>query len=327
MEKLELSIKRPNLIKLAMCVGLIIILLLLPVFIESLYLIHIFIITLIYIIAASSLRFIAISGQLSLGHAAFMSIGAYTAGVFGKQLGWLPWITMPLGALGTMAVGILVGYPFTRLRALYFSMVSLFFGIGILAVNSAFVKFTGGTASITGIPSLFAGSKVPNYYFFLGLTVFSLLILHRFESCRIGATLKTIAQSHMIASSVGINESGYRVLALAIGCFFAGLAGAAYAHYNLVLSQSAFNLLASINILIYVLVGGTGSFAGPVIGTTILIIIPELFRVLKQFAPYLFVGILLIVIFAMPEGLAGLHKQIKSALAKRREDRCITHAS
>lgn len=313
--------------RVATYAGVMIVLCLLPLFIKSPYLIHVFNLTLIYIIAASSLRTIAISGQISLGHAAFMSIGAYTAGVVAKQLGWTPWLTIPLGGLATMAMGVLVGYPFARLRAIYFSMVSLFFGIGILAVNSVFEKYTGGFSGLIGIPPLFAGSKVPYYYFFLGLALLSLLALHRFEFCRIGTTLKAIAQSHLVASSVGINESGYRVLALAVGCFFVGIAGAGYAHYNLVLSHSTFSLLASINLLIYMLVGGIGSFAGPVIGTAVLVIIPELFRGVKEFVPYIFAGIMIIVVFVMPQGLTGLPEQVKSWLAKRREKRAVTHAS
>jgi len=292
------------------CTGVLVIALLLPLWIRSPYLIHVFNLTLIYIIAASSLRLIAVSGQLSLGHAGFMSIGAYTAGGLAKHLGWAAWITIPVGALATMIVAILVGYLFVRLRAIYFSMVSLFFGIGVLAVNQVCERFTGGYAGLIGVPVMFSGSKVHNYYFFVGLTVFSLLVLYRIESCRIGATLKGIAQSHMVASSVGINEAGYRVFAMGVGCFFVGLSGAAYAHYFAVLSHSSFNFLASVNLLVYVLVGGIGSFAGPVVGTTVLIIIPELFRMLKAYVPYLFAGIMIIVIFIMPEGLVGLPGQI-----------------
>lgn len=305
--------------------GLLVIVLLLPLFIKSRYLIHIFNLTLIYIIAASSLRLIATSGQLSLGHAAFMSIGAYTAGALAKHLGWTPWVTIPLGALATMAVAVIIGYPFARLRAIYFSMVSLLFGIGVLAVNQVLERFTGGYAGLIGIRPLFSGSKVASYYFFVGLTVLSLLVLHRIEFCRIGTTFKAIAQSHVVASSVGINESGYRVLALAVGCFFAGLAGAGYAHYNSVLSHSTFNFLSSVNLLVYVLVGGVGSFAGPVIGTAVLIIIPELFRMLKGFVPYIFAGIMILVIFVMPQGLAGVPGQLRSWVTGLRKRKAFNH--
>jgi branched-chain amino acid transport system permease protein len=319
--------KAKKLRKAVIFLGLISILFLLPLFTQSPYYLHIVIVTFIYIIATSSLRIIAISGQLSMGHAGFMSIGAYTSAVLAKQLGWTPWLTIPLGGLATMTVAVLIGYPFSRLRAIYFSMVSLFFGVAILAINATFDKYTGGFAGLVGIPPLFAASKLAYFYFSFVLVSLSLLALYRFEVCRIGITVRTVAQSHLVASSVGINEASYRVLALAIGCFFVGTAGAAYAHYNLVLSHSTFNLLASINLLIYMFVGGIGSFAGPLIGTATLIIIPELFREIKQFVPYIYSGILLIVIFVMRQGIASLFDQIKSWVSKFIERKTATRAS
>jgi branched-chain amino acid transport system permease protein len=319
--------KGGNPTKAIICIGVIIILLLLPLVTQSPYYLHILILTFIYIIATSSLRTIAISGQLSLGHAGFMSIGAYVSAVLAKQLGWTPWLTIPLGGLATTVVAVLIGYPFSRLRAIYFSMVSLFFGVAILAVNTTFDEYTGGYAGLMGISPLFAGSKLPYYYCCFVLVLLSLLALHRFEVCRIGMTIKTVAQSDSVASSVGINESNYRVLALAVGCFFVGIAGAVYAHYNLVLSHSTFNLLASINLLIYMLVGGVGSFFGPLIGTVTLIIIPELFREIKEFVPYIYSGIMLIMIFLMPQGIASLPGQVQSWVAKCRERKTVGHAS
>jgi branched-chain amino acid transport system permease protein len=319
--------KQTALIKVAIYAGLVVILSLIPLFIKSPYYIHVFILTLIYIIAASSLRTITMSGQISLGHAGFMSIGAYTAGIVSKQLGWVPWITIPLGGLVTMAIAILIGFPFSRLRAIYFSIVSLFFGIAVLAINSIFQRYTGGSAGLVGIPPLFVGSKVPSYYFFLGLTVLSLVVLYRIEICRIGTTFKAIAQSYVVASSVGINESGYRVIALAVGCFFAGIAGAGYAHYSLVLSHTSFGVLASIYLLVYILLGGIGSFSGPIIGTAVLIIIPELFRGLKEFTPYIFAGLLIIVAFLMPRGIIGLFEDIRPRFTNICGGEGGTHAS
>jgi branched-chain amino acid transport system permease protein len=313
--------------KAVIYVGLIIILFVLPLVTRSPYYLHILILTFIYIIATSSLRTIAISGQLSLGHAGFMSIGAYVSAVLAKELGWTPWLTIPLGGLATAAVAVLIGYPFSRLRSIYFSMVSLFFGVAILAVNATLSDYTGGAVGLIAIPPLFASSKLPYYYFCFVLLLLSLLALRRFEVCRIGMTVKTVAQSHWVASSVGIDESNYRVLALAVGCFFVGIAGAVYAHYNLVLSPNGFNLLASINLVIYMFVGGMGSFFGPLIGTATLIIIPELFRGIKEFVPYIYSGIMLIVIFLMPQGIASLLGQVKFWVANVRERKTVRHAS
>lgn len=293
-----------------------VILALLPIFIKSPYTYHIFILTFVYITATSSLRTLAISGQISMGHAAFMSIGAYTSAVLARFVGLSPWLTMPLGALATMLVAVLVGFPFSRVRTIYFSMVSLFFGIGVLSVNSIFGKYTGHINGMIGIPPLFVGSRAPYYFFFLGLMVVCLIILWRFETCRIGVCLKAIDQSHEVAASVGISETKFRVLALGVSCLVVGLVGAAYAHYNMVISYSSFNLLASINMLVYMLIGGIASFAGPIIGTAVLFMIPEIFRQLKEYTPFLFAGILLLVIFVMPQGLVGLFDQIRSLVNK-----------
>ena len=326
----RLSIRgRRKLTEPAVYAGVVVILSLFPLFIKSPYLIHIFILTLIYIIAAASLRLITTSGQFPLAHAAFMGIGAYTSAVVAKELGWIPWLTIPLGGLMAMGIGVLIGYPFARLRALYYAMVSLFFGAGIIQVIAVFPRWTGSYSGLTVIPPLLhvTTSKVPYYYFFLGLTVLCLLALYRFEFCRIGTTLKAIAQSYLVASSVGINEARYRVLALAVGCFFVGLAGATYAHYNSTISPDAFNLLATLWLFMYVLIGGIESFAGPIIGVALLIIIPELFRGLKEFVPYISAAILLIVVFVMPQGLAGFPQLVRSRIIERRKGKMVNHAS
>ena len=286
--------------------GVVVIIALLPVLFESIYLLHILIQTFIYIIAAVSLRTITISGQFPLAHGAFMGIGAYLAGIASKWLGWPPYLTLPAAALGTMGIGMLIGFPFARLRALYYALGSLFFGIGVVFIIRAGGTLTGGYSGFTGIRTMFGGSKVAYYYFFLGLTVASILALYRFEFSRIGNNMKAIAQSHLIATSVGINEIWYRILAVGVGCFFVGLAGACYAHYNRVLSPASFDFMATLWLVMYVLIGGINSFAGPIVGTIILILIPEFARDLKEYSPYLSAALLLIVAYIMPRGLVSL---------------------
>ena len=329
---------KSKLIKPTGLASLVILLFLLPLFVKQPYYIHIFIVTMLYIIVVSSLRTIALSGQVSVGHAAFMGIGGYFSGVVAKELGLTPWLTIPLGGLAAMLIAVLIGYPFTRVRAIYFSMVSLFGGIVIVDIIRVAQKWTGA-AGLAGIPPLspinipglinitFLGQKVPYYYFTLALTLVCLLILYRVEHCRVGMTWKAIAQSHLVASSVGINEAWFRVLALAVGCFFAGIAGACYAHYNLVLAPTTFGFLPSIFLVMYMLVGGRDSFAGPIIGTAILLIVPELFRWLKEFAPLILGAIMVIVVFLMPQGIAGLFDQIKAKYGQVRNRKVPENAA
>lgn len=221
-----------------------------------------------------------------------------------------------------MLGGVIVGCPLVRVRAIYFSMVSLFCGMAIVALIGVFQTYTGGDAGLVAIPPLpaiklpwlpkivFVTSKANQYYFFLSLTIACLLFLYRVEKSRTGINWSAISQSYLVASSVGISEAKYRVMALAVGCFFAGLSGACYAHYTLALTSSTFGFLPSINLLIYVLVGGIGSFVGPIVGTVVLVIVPETFRWLKEYVPFIFGGIMLVVAFFMPQGIAGIITQI-----------------
>ena len=222
--------------KIAASFIVLLLLLLFPLLVKSPYYLHIGIVTFIYIIATASLRIITISGQFPLAHAAFMGIGAYTSAVLAKNMGLSPWLTIPVGGVVSMIIGAFIGFPFARLRVLYYAMVSLFFGIGVLQVFFVLNKWTQAYRGLTGIPALLpAGStKTAYYYLFLILTIVCLLALYRLEFCRIGTALKAIEQSHLVASSVGIDEAKYRVLVLAVGCFFVGIAGGFYAHYTLV---------------------------------------------------------------------------------------------
>ena len=306
--------------KMASYAGLIILLCLAPLFMGS-YLIHLAILVLMYIILTSSLRTIYISGQLSLGHAAFVGIGAYTSAILAIRLGWTPWGTMLLGGLAAMIAGILIGFPFSRLRAIYFSMASLFLGIMVTALIAVFPKLTEGYTGLMNIPRLFGFPKEPYYYFFLVLTLVTLFILYRIEHSRVGMTLKAVAQSHLAASSIGISESRARILALAIGCFFAGIAGAGYAHYSTFIAPTDFALMPSIYLLVYLLVGGTGSFAGPVVGAIVLVLIPYMMGGFRGFAPFFLAGVLIIVIFLIPQGIVSLPNRTKSWIRKLHERR------
>jgi branched-chain amino acid transport system permease protein len=206
-------------------------------------------------------------------------------------------------------------------------MGSLFFGIGVIQIIYAIGDPTGGYSGLVGIHGLFENSREANYYFFLVLAVVCLAALYRFEFCRIGVSLKAINQSHIVASSVGINEGWYRILAVGVGCFFAGIAGAGYAHYNLVLSPSSFGFGATLWIVMYVLIGGIESFPGPIIGTFILVLIPELFRDLKMFSPFISAALLAIVVYLLPKGLVSIPEVIRARIAEQRKSKRMSHAS
>jgi branched-chain amino acid transport system permease protein len=293
---------------------------LLPAFAKSPYTLHILILTLIYMVAAASMRFIMTSGQIPLAHGAFMGLGAYVSGVLSKNVGLSPWLTLIAAALVAMGIGMAISFPFARLKTFYYSMISLFFGVGLLQTIESFGKLTGGLSGITAIPTLFSGaSKVPFYYTFLALTLISLIVLYRLEVSRTGRNLKAIEQSYLVAGSVGINEVKYRVLAVAVGCFFAGLAGGMYATYNVTLSPSSFDMAATLWLIIYVTIGGMGNFAGPIIGTALLFLLPQYYRGLKQYTPFISAAILFLVLFTFRDGLVSVPGLVASFLKNRKK--------
>jgi branched-chain amino acid transport system permease protein len=219
-----------------------------------------------------------------------------------------------------MGVGTFISFPFARLKAFYYSMISLFFGVGMLQTIESLGKLTGGITGITGIPTLFnSDSKVPFYYCFLALTLLSMIILYRLEVSRVGWNLKAIEQSYLVAGSVGISVVKYRVLAVAVGCFFAGLAGGMYATYNITVSPSSFDMTATLWLIIYVTIGGMGNFAGPIIGTLALFLLPQYYRGLKQYTPFISAAILFAVLYTFRDGLVSIPGLVVSFYKKRKK--------
>jgi len=316
-KKWSSTYKRTKLYQLAAYVAAIIILALFPLFIESTYLFTIFILTLIYIIVASSLRLIITSGQFPLAHAAFMALGGYFSGIVSIHLDLSPWLTIPLGALFAMGVGIFIGYPFSRLKTFYYAMVSLFFGTGVVRAFQSGGKFTGGNMGLTLIPPLFESkSMVAYFYFVLAITVISLFVIYRLEFSRFGQSLKAIDQTDLVAGSVGIDVAKYKITVLAFGCFFAGLAGGIYAHFTMTLSPWSFDMMATLWLFMYVIIGGLSAFEGPIIGTVLLFLIPEFSRGLKIYTPFFTGGLLFLVIYLIPDGLVSLPGVIRSRIKK-----------
>jgi branched-chain amino acid transport system permease protein len=278
----------------------------LPSFMRSPYWLHILILCFFYVVASLSLRTIMISGQFSIAHGAFMGLGAYLSAILGVSWGVSPWLSIPVATLITTLIGIVICFPFARLRALYYAMGTMFFGVVVVQVINAGGKVTGGYSGLTQIPLMFSGNKTVWYYVALAFLILTAIALYRFEFCRIGVDLKAVSQSYVVAQSVGINEFFYRILAVAVGSFFVGLSGALYAHYNGMISTTSFNFTATMWILMYVLVGGLTHFSGPIVGTFILFLLPEVFRELKTYSPLIPAGLLLVVVYVLPGGLASI---------------------
>jgi branched-chain amino acid transport system permease protein len=274
------------------------------------YYIHVFALVLINIILAASLRPSLNCGQLNIGHSAFMCVGAYTSALLAKHYA-LPFeLTLLAGALLATVVGLIVGYPALRLRGVYFAMVTVAFVEVIRLIAAIWVPLTRGNSGLSGIPKpnllgITLVSKSSQYYLAVGLTAIVLIVLWRLERSRLGLTWRSIGLADNLAQSLGVNVAAHKLLAFAVGCFFAGVAGAFYAHFIRFLFPPEFGFLVATNILVYNFVGGRGHFVGPIVGATFLSLLSEPFRGSAYETIFFSIAMLLTILF-LPGGLITL---------------------
>ena len=308
--------------QLAAVVVLLVALILVGTVVKGEYLLHLFILMMMNVVLATSLRLINLSGQLSLAHGGMVTLGAYTSALFVMKLGLSSWLGLLAAGVVAAVVSCLIGIPFTRLKGIYFTMVSIFFVQIVILTVQQWRSLTGGASGLYGIPrpdgflGIVFKTKSSFFFLILVITVVSLLIMWAIEHSRVGMTFRGIQQAGSLAESVGINTTKYKVLAFTAGGFFAGIVGAFYAHYISTLDPTAFSFLFTIYILIYMIVGGAGSFLGPIVGAAFLTLVPEVARPLKSYMPLLFAAILMLVIFFMPEGLVALPTRLIKALRR-----------
>jgi len=319
---------RGKLVKPLSYSALIILLFLVPLFITGPYWLHILILVGMNIILASSLRLIATSGQLSLGHGGMMAVGAYTSALLVMKLGLSSWAALPAAGVAAGIIALLIGFPFVRLKGIYFAMVTIFMAEMIMLTAEQWRSLTGGSSGIINIPrpdpivipgllNMDFASKVDFYYLMLVLMLVTLLILYAIERSRIGLTWLSIQQAEPLSESIGVNTARFKVLAFCIGCFFAGIAGAFYSQYISVINPHAFGFFFAIYVVVYMIVGGMKRFAGPILGAFLLTMLPEVASPLRQYQPFVFAGVLMAVIFFLPGGLVSLPQQLKKLIKER----------
>lgn len=317
---------RKQLINTICMVAFIVLLCLLPLFLKSIYWTHILILTAFNVLLAVSLRTISRTGQISLGTAGFMLLGGYASALLVMKVGLSFWIAMPLGGLLAAAVALAIGYPFLKVKGIYFAILTLLLAEVCRLFAGYWEELSGGMTglknipapnpiTIPGIATITFDNKIAYYYLVLVIVVLSLFILYRMEHARLGLTWAAIKEADTLAASVGINIMGHKVFNFSVGCFFTGIVGALFAHYTHLLSPSGaaggkFGVMTSIFILIYMVVGGEASFAGPIVGATLLTMIPEIARPLKEYQPLLLGGLLILIVFFMPKGLISLRDRL-----------------
>jgi len=284
----------------------------LPLFVRSEYVLNTAVMAGIYVILASSLNITnGYAGLFSFGHAAFYGIGAYTAAILATRLGWPFVLTLPAAALVAAAVGAALAVPTLRLSGIFLALVTIGFQEIAYLVTLNWMSLTRGPMGIPGVPppALLGwefGSNRAELYLILGFDLVTLFVLARIVTSRLGRRFVAIREDELAAEASGIATFRAKVMAFVIATFFAGLAGALYAHHARFVSADSFRLDETFVILTMLIVGGMGSLLGPVLGAVLLVILPEASRFLAEYRGVVYGVILIAVILLRPEGIAGV---------------------
>ncbi len=276
---------------------------------RSSYFNQVAIITMIFVILSASMNLITGSaGLLSLGHAAFFGVGAYAAALLSTQWGWSFWLTIPVAGLITALVGALVAIPTMRLTSIYFAVATLGIGEMIYVTLLNWVGFTRGPMGIRSIPPVeLLGLKgtVASMTFVALLMLLSLWVMHRIAHSYYGNSLRAMREDDACADAMGIDVARLKLESFGVACFFAGVAGALFAHTTGYISPDSFRFGESILILSMVVVGGLGSIYGSVIGAVLLSVLPEMLRDLGSYRMIVVGVVLFLSILFLPKGLVG----------------------
>lgn len=271
----------------------------------------------IYALVAISLGLLmGFAGQISLGHAAFYGVGAYTAAVLSTNFDINPWIGLIFSLLIPGVIAFIIGFTMSRLNGYYLAMATLAFGFIVHVVLVEWKSVTKGASGLYGIPKIelfgLTLSLGINYYYFVWFFVIIVLVLSmNIINSRIGRALRSIHGSQIAASSMGVDAGKYKMQIFVVGAMFSGLAGWLMAHMSYSITPSSFTFDASIIFLAMVVLGGSTSVWGPILGSILITVLEVIVDILGEhiafvtsdFEHVLYGLILMVVIIFMPQGL------------------------
>jgi len=282
-----------------------------PLVVRSPYVLHVAILSGIYVVLTLSLNLITgFCGQFSLGHAGFYGIGAYTAALLAVHWDSPFLVNLAAAAAAAGLAGFLIGLPTLRLGGIYLAMATLGFGEIIHLVLLNWLALTRGPLGIPAIPgpTLFGvdlGTPARQYYVALALVVLTTIAVARLVDSRFGEAIQAIREDEIAAEAMGVPTTRLKVLTFTISAAIAGVAGAFFAQYTSFVSPSSFTLVESILVLSLLVFGGMGSVEGSIAGAVILTVAPEAFRFLAEYRMVIYGAILLGLIIFRPQGLLG----------------------
>ncbi|MDM5211528.1 branched-chain amino acid ABC transporter permease [Peribacillus sp. RS7] len=260
------------------------------------------------ILAASLHLIIGITGQFSIGHAGFLAVGAYASAVLTMKLQMPFALALIVGGLAAALAGLIIGIPSLRLKGDYLAIATLGFGeiVRIMLLNIDYVGGASGmqVSHLTTWPWVFAS------------VIVTIIVIRNFTSSTHGRACISIREDETAADSMGINTTYYKVVAFAIGAFFAGIAGGLYAHNFYIIQPSNFGFLKSFDILILVVLGGLGSLSGAVLAAILLTVVTTFLQDYPETRMIIYSLVLIVMMIYRPQGLMGT-KEITSMFKRK----------
>ncbi len=253
----------------------------------------------INIILAVSLNLISgFTGQLSLGHAGFMAVGAYTSAVMTTKLGYSFPVAVLSGCVAAGIAGILIGIPTLRLKGDYLAIATLGFGeiVRVILLN---IEYVGGAAGLIGIPQLTDWT-----WLFLSVVI-TVLVVQNLINSSYGRACLAIRENEIAAEMMGVDATKYKILAFTVGAFFAGLAGALYAHYFFIIQPGTFSFFRSFDVLVMVVLGGLGSTSGAILAAVFLTLLSAGLQSFPEIRMVIYSVVLIVTMIYRPQGLMG----------------------
>ena len=242
-----------------------------------------------------------LTGQLSLGHAAFMSIGAFTSAMVTIKTG-LPFAAnLAVTGVVTAIVAAMIGFPILRLTGDYLAICTL----GFAEIVKVFFLNFEPTNKALGLTVPAAKTSIPMPIYVWVVAILAIVLVTFVQNSRFGRALKAIREDEIAADAMGINTAKYKIKAFALGSFLAGVGGGLYAHFLSYINPSDFGFLKSVDILAMVVLGGLGSVPGAVIGSSVLASAPEFLRFMSQYRMLVYGALLVFLMVFRPNGLLG----------------------
>lgn len=287
----------------------------------SRFTLHVATLACIWIVVASYWNLLnGYAGILSLGNLGFFAVGAYTSAILAREAGLSPWITVWLGGLVTMGiVTVFLGLPVLRLRGIYIALLTLVFADALPSIITILRDWTGGGVGLLGIPLFLPGmEKWQGYYIALAFTVGSLLVLHRIVRGRTGMAFVALRDAEDFAVALGISRFRQGLKVFAISAFVTGTAGGFFAHSLGQISPGMLGIDQFLMVLSMWLLGGAGTFLGPILGGAIISFGNEYLRVAGGLRLGLLGGLILLTVLFFPGGIMQLVHAAEARLRRLR---------